>query len=193
MYWANFLHVYQPPTQKPIWVRRIADESYRKLFAGLRNIPRAHITVNINSVLCELLEQNDAGDVIDHIKALIQSGNVELTGSAKFHAFLPLLPEFEIERQIKLNEEGLDKYFGKGWKKGGFFSPEMAYSKKTAEVVRRLGYKWIIIDETAFPEGKEMRKDTVYEIDGLKDFFVFFRERNLSFKILSASQIGVKS
>ena len=190
MYWANFLHVYQPPTQKPIWVRRIADESYRKLFAGLRNIPRAHITVNINSVLCELLEQNDAGDVIDHIKALIQSGNVELTGSAKFHAFLPLLPEFEIERQIKLNEEGLDKYFGKGWKKGGFFSPEMAYSKKVAEVAKRLGYKWIIIDELAFPAGKTMQRNKVYEIEGIKDFYVFFRERNFSFKILSASQLS---
>ena len=183
MKWANFLHIYQPPTQKPIWVKRIADESYRKIFKGLLEIPRARLSLNINGGMV----------VIENIKKLVERGNIELTGSAKYHAFLPLLPEFETERQIILNEEGLNKYFGKGWKKGGFFSPEMAYSKKVAEVVKRLGYKWIIIDEMAFPEGKEMRKDTVYEIDGLKDFYVFFRERNLSFKILSASQIGVKS
>ena len=193
MKWANFLHIYQPPTQKPIWVKRIADESYRKIFKGLLEIPRARLSLNINSILCELLDQNGGMDVIKNIKKLVEKGNIELTGSAKYHAFLPLLPESEIERQILLNEESLNKYFGKSWKKGGFFSPEMAYSKKVAEAAKRLGYKWIIIDEMAFPEGKEMRKDTVYEINGLKDFFVFFRERNLSFKILSASQIGVKS
>lgn len=193
MKWANFLHIYQPSTQKPIWVKRIADESYRKLFTGLLEISRVRLSLNINSILCELLERDGAKNVIEDIKKLVDRGNIELTGSAKYHAFLPLLPESEIERQILLNEAGLNKYFGESWKKGGFFSPEMAYSKKVVEVAKRLGYKWIIIDEMAFPEGKEMRKNTVYEIEGLKDFYVFFRERNLSFKILSASQIGVKS
>lgn len=190
MHWANFLHIYQPPTQKPIWVRRIADESYRKVFAGLKNINRAHLTLNINSVLCELLEKNDASDVIGNIRSLVKSGNIELTGSAKFHAFLPLLPESEIERQIKLNEAGLDKYFGNNWKKGGFFPPEMAYSKKVAEVAKRLGYKWIIVDELAFPDGKKLERNKLYEIAGVKDFYIFFRERNFSFKILSASQLS---
>ncbi len=190
MKWANFLHIYQPPTQKPIWVRRIADESYRKVFAGLKNIPRARITLNINSVLCDLLAQNDATDVIDSLRELVGKGIVELTGSAKYHAFLPLLPESEIERQILLNEKGLEKYFGKNWKKGGFFSPEMAYSKKVATVAKKLGYKWIIIDELAFPEGRTPERNKVYEIAGLDGFGVFFRERNFSFKILSASQLS---
>ena len=158
MNWANFLHIYQPPTQKPIWVKRIADECYRKLFKGLLEIPRVRLSLNINSILCELLEQNGAMDVILNIKKLVERGNIELTGSAKYHAFLPLLPESEIERQILLNEEGLNRYFGKGWKKGGFFSPEMAYSKKVAGVAERLGYRWIIIDEMGFPEGKEPKK-----------------------------------
>ncbi|HEU0081050.1 MAG TPA: UvrB/UvrC motif-containing protein [Candidatus Paceibacterota bacterium] len=190
MKWANFLHVYQPPTQKPIWVRRIADECYRKLFAGLRNIPRARVTLNINSVLCELLEQNGAGDVIDSIRALVEAGQVELTGSAKYHAFLPLLPEAEIERQIRLNEEGLNRCFGTKWKKGGFFSPEMAYSKKVAAVAQRMGYRWIVIDEMAFPADRKPARDRIYEIQGLKGFYAFFRERNFSFKILSASQLS---
>ena len=190
MYWANFLHVYQPPTQKSIWVKRVADECYRKLFGGLLNIPNARLTLNINSVLCELLERDGASDVIKSIKELVDRGNIELTGSAKFHAFLPLLPESEIKRQILLNEEGLNKYFGKGWKKGGFFSPEMAYSKKVAKVAVSLGYKWIIIDEMAFPPEKKLEKNKIYDITGIEDFSVFFRERNFSFKILSASQIS---
>lgn len=190
MYWANFLHIYQPPIQKDIWVRRITDECYRKLFSGLLNIPRARLSLNINSILCELLERNGGTDVIKDIKTLVDRGNIELTGSAKYHAFLPLLPESEIRRQILLNEEGLNKYFGTSWKKGGFFSPEMAYSEKVAKVAHELGYKWIVVDEMAFPSGHIEKKDKIYDIDTLDNFSVFFRERNLSFKILSASQIS---
>ncbi|OGN08519.1 MAG: hypothetical protein A2750_02230 [Candidatus Yanofskybacteria bacterium RIFCSPHIGHO2_01_FULL_45_42] len=189
MYWANFLHIYQPPTQKEIWVRRITQESYRKIFDGLSQIKRARLTLNINGILCELLDKWGGQDVLQNIRRLVESGNLELTGSAKFHAFLPLLPEKEIERQILLNEETLNKYFGIDWKKGGFFSPEMAYSFKVAKVAARLGYKWIILDELGFPADSELSPNVVYQIDGLKDFGVFFRERTLSFTILSA-QIG---
>lgn len=189
MYWANFLHIYQPPTQKEIWVRRITSESYRKIFQGLLKIKRARLTLNINGVLCEFLDKWGGKDVLENIKKLVESGNVELTGSAKYHAFLPFLPESEIERQILLNEETLNKYFGREWKGGGFFSPEMAYSKKVAKIAAKLGYKWIIIDELAFPEGEKPQADSIYKIEGVKDFGAFFRERNFSFTILSA-QIG---
>lgn len=186
MFWANFLHIYQPPTQKEIWVRRITNESYRKIFNGLLKIKRARLTLNINGVLCELLDKWGGKDVLKNIKELIDRGNLELTGSAKYHAFSPLLPEEEIERQILLNEETLNKYFGEGWKKGGFFAPEMAYAKKVAKAAKKLGYQWIIMDELGFPEGQKLSPNTLYKIKGLDDFYVFFRERNLSFTILSA-------
>ena len=193
MYWANFLHIYQPPTQKEIWVKRITDECYRKLFSGILKIKNARLTLNINGILCELLDKYGGGDVLENIKKLLQNGSLELTGSAKFHAFLPLLPESEIERQILLNETILNKYFGNLWRshngQQGFFSPEMAYSYKVAAVAARLGYKWIVIDELGFPSGKKYSPDTLYKIKGLENFSVFFRERNLSFTILSA-QVG---
>lgn len=189
MYWANFLHIYQPPTQKEIWVRRITAESYRKIFSGLLKIPRARLSLNINGVLCELLEKYGGQDILDSIKTLVDRGNLELTGSAKYHVFSPFLPESEIERQVLLNEETLNKHFGKKWKKGGFFAPEMAYAKKAAKIAQRLGYKWIVMDELGFPAGKKLDPKKIYKIDGLDDFYVFFRERNLSFTILSA-QVG---
>lgn len=189
MYWANFLHIYQPPTQKEIWVRRITKESYRKIFSGLLKLPKCRITLNINSVLCELLEKWGGDDVIRDIRELLKQGKIELTGSAKYHAFLPLMPEEEIRRQIKLNEEGLTKYFGDYWQKNGFFSPEMGYSAKVAKVAKEMGYKWIIIDEMGFPKTQHYAPDKTYQVKGIDDFGVFFRERNLSFIVLSA-QIG---
>ena len=193
MYWANFLHFYQPPTQKEIWVRRITNESYRKIFSGLIGIKRARLTININGILCELLEKYGGKDVLDCIRSLLRSGNIELTGSAKYHAFLPLLPESEIERQIILNEGSLTKYFGGLWKKKGFFSPEMAYSKTVARVAARMGYSWIVVDELGFPIGKKIKSDSIYTIEDLGEFKVFFRERNFSFLILSAQAGTVPS
>lgn len=188
MLWAHFLHFYQPPTQKEIWVRRISQECYRKVFRGLRNVKGARLTININGVLCELLEKYGGADILDDIRELLQKGVIELTGSAKYHAFLPLLPESEIERQIRLNEETLRTYFGDGWKKEGFFSPEMAYSKKVATVAAKLGYRWIIADELACG-GKELPRKEIHDIRGLGNFGVYFRERGLSF-VISSAQMG---
>ncbi len=193
MLWSNFLHIYQPPTQKELWVRRIADESYRKVFAGLLKIPRARITLNINGVLCELLDRYGGRDVLEMIHKLLERGQLELTGSAKYHAFLPLIPKREVERQIQLNEQTLDHYFGNLWSKSGkrgFFAPEMAYSRTVAEVAQRMGYRWIVIDELAFPSGKRPAHDARYTIAGLSGFGAFFRERHLSFAILSSRGAG---
>lgn len=189
MFWANFIHIYQPPTQKEVWIKRITEECYRKIFSGLLEIPRSRLSLNINGVLCELLEKHGGQDVLENIKKLVDQGNIELTGSAKFHAFLPLMPEEEIERQISLNEETLNHYFGSSWKKGGFFSPEMAYSKKVAQVIKKMGYKWTIVDELGFPFQRGPADNVIYKIKDLEDFNVFFRDRRLSFTILSA-QIG---
>ena len=189
MYWANFIHIYQPPIQKEVWIKRIAEECYRKIFSGLLDIPRSRLSLNINGVLCELLEKYGAKDVLENIKKLVDRGNIELTGNAKYHSFLPLMPEAEIERQISLNEETLNHYFGSSWKRGGFFSPEMAYSKKVAQVAKKMGYKWIIVDELGFPSQRGPADNAIYRIKDLDEFKVFFRDRRLSFTILSA-QIG---
>ncbi|TSC63697.1 MAG: Uncharacterized protein G01um101493_361, partial [Microgenomates group bacterium Gr01-1014_93] len=68
----------------------------------------------------------------------------------------------------------------------------MAYSKEVVKVAQKLGYKWIVIDELGFPSSRTYIPDRIYEIDGLKDFSVFFRERGLSFVVLSA-QLGTMS
>ena len=106
------MHFYQPPTQKRYWVDRITNESYRRLVQGLLLEPRAKITLNINSILCELWETYGHVDVLQGIRDLVERGQIELTGSAKFHPLLPKLPKEQVVRQIKLNEISLNKYFG---------------------------------------------------------------------------------
>jgi len=190
MYWANFLHIYQPSIQKPYWVNRITEESYKKIFHLLIENPKAKITMNISSILLELFDQNKHYDVIDMIRELVRRGQMELTGSAKYHPLLPFLPEQEVVRQVKLNEETLRYFCGQDLKLKGFFPPEMGFSPNLAKIIAGLGYQWIIADELSFPKNHEgIKYDRVYQIGGLKNFSIFFRERRMSWIILSG-QIG---
>lgn len=199
MVWANFLHIYQPPTQKQFWIDKVTRESYRPLFAGLLEIPKAKVTLNINAVLAELLLRFGHTDVIDTIRQLARNGQLEFTASAKYHPLLPRIPKEEVVRQINLNEETNRKIFGEVYQPKGFFPPEMAFSVEVAGIVRELGYQWIICDELSFPRGDRGNKgdegnkgvregvdySKLYTISNLENFLIFFRERATSNKILS--------
>jgi len=190
MRWANFLHFYQPPTQKKIWVNKIAAQAYRPILQGLKKQPSSKVTLNVSGILLELLDAYGDRDVIGLLADLLKSGQIELTGSAKYHPLLPFLPKDEAMRQIRLNEETLKKYFGNAWQKKGFFPPEMGFDRSVAVLAKELGYKWIIVDELSFPpEQRPIDYSLLYTIGGLSDFYIYFRERRMSWIILSG-QVG---
>jgi len=181
VYWSNFLHIYQPPTQTEQIVRKVTDESYRILVKLLNEAPNGKITLNINAVLTEQLARYGLDDVITGLRRLAEREQIELTGSAMYHPILPLIPREEVIRQIKLNTEVNRRYFGDIYNPRGFFLPEMCYSFEVAGIAAELGFSWIIIDEIGF-NGKigSPAFDRLYQIDGLHDFLVFFKERPFS-------------
>jgi predicted glycosyl hydrolase (DUF1957 family) len=186
MYWANFLHIYQPPTQTKEILDKVTNESYRKIMEGLLENPNAKLTLNINAVLTEMLMEYGHEDVVKNIRLLLERGQIELTGSAKFHPLLPKIPKDEVIRQIRLNDETNKKYYGEAYHPIGFFPPEMGYSPEVGEIILDLGYKWIIVDELSCPQ---LPLDTSKIYRNNKGLNIFFRERGPSFKILSA-QLG---
>jgi len=181
MYWSNFLHIYQPPTQTEEIVRKVTAESYRTLVRVLKEVPAGKITLNINAVLTEQLAKYGLDDVIRGLRELAERGQIEFTGSAMYHPILPLIPKDEVIRQIKLNNDVNQRYFGEVYKPTGFFPPEMCYSYEVAQTVAELGFRWIIVDELSF-EGKigSVKYDRLYKVGGLGDFLVFFKERPFS-------------
>jgi len=181
IYWANFIHIYQPPTQTEAIVRRVTEECYRTLVRVLEEAPQAKITLNINAVLTEQLNRYGFMDVIEGLKRLAERGQIELTGSAMYHPILPLIPKEEVVRQIELNTEVNRGYFGEVYRPHGFFPPEMCYSAEVAKIVAELGFRWIVIDEIAFG-GKigQVRNDTIYTLKECSDLVVFFKERPFS-------------
>jgi hypothetical protein len=151
VYLANFLHLYQPPTQKKKILKQVTEESYRKIFKILLEKKRARVTMNIQGCLTELWKNQGYDGVINQVRKLLKTGRLELVDSAMYHPFMPGLPEAEMVRQIKLNGEMSRKVYGAGYQPKGFFPTEMAYEERVGRVVRQLGYEWIILDEASNP------------------------------------------
>jgi alpha-amylase/alpha-mannosidase (GH57 family) len=149
VYFAFLLHIYQPPVQIPLVIRQIAHESYIPVIEALKNNPLAKITLNINGTLTEQLHDFGYDELIQAITTLALKGQIEFTGSAKFHPLLPLIPEPEIKRQITLNNETNHDFFGESYQPKGFFPPEMAISEEVLSSVHDMGFEWIILSGIA--------------------------------------------
>lgn len=151
-------HIYQPPWQDD----KTILEHYHKDYLPLLDIvekDNLHITLNISGSLLEHLARLGKFDFSDKLEKLVQVGNIELTSSAMYHPILPLIPEIEVIRQIQLNEEVSLKYLPTAWtlsklKKQGFFLPELAYSKEAANIIKNLGYSYIVIDSSGIHQGE---------------------------------------
>jgi len=184
MYWANLLHIYQPPGQKKEIIQKVARESYFRIVEILKKRPKVKISLNINASLTEQLPPAGLASIIRDLKFLARRGQIEFTGSAKYHVILALLPENEIIRQIELNNQTNKKFFGSLWRPTGFFIPELCYHKKVAKILKKLGFKWVVLDEIAY-NGKfgQVKFDKQYIIQsvGLPVFFRNTRISNLFF------------
>lgn len=149
VYAAFMLHIYQPPVQIAPVIKQIVNESYRPLVQTLRDHPDARITLNINATLTEQLNDYGYTDLIEGISTLASRGQIDFTGSGKFHPLLPLIPEPEVIRQIKLNNETNRHFFGNVYKPRGFFPPEMAISEEIFPAIKKMGFDWAIMSGIA--------------------------------------------
>jgi alpha-amylase/alpha-mannosidase (GH57 family) len=184
IYWAPFLHFYQPPTQFHAVLKKICNESYRPLVRLFQAHPAAKVTINICGVLTELLMDHGGADIVCGMKELAERGQLEFVGSSKYHAILPLIPEEEMKRQIELNNRTNSFFFGDVFNPKGFFPPEMCYSSRIVSPLEEKDFKWILLGGIAC--NKSWPMDKIYRLrtdEGDTNMAVFFRDDILSNKI----------
>ena len=179
IYWAPFLHFYQPPTQSHNVLAKICEESYRPLVRVFKEHPESRVTINMCGVLTEMLSKHGYGDILIGLAELGSRGQVEFVESAKFHAILPLIPKQEIKRQIELNRLTNIYFFKDSYKPKGFFLPEMCYSDEAASVVRGMGYEWTIVSGIASQGKWPMDYISSFKL-GTGIMKVFFRDDIIS-------------
>ncbi len=178
MLWINFLHFYQPANSDAYRIEEAVKNSYNRILRNLEKNPEVKFTFNISACLVLRLVELKKEDFINRVNALIERGQVEISSSAAYHALLPLVSEEEVFYQIKENEEVLKKYFPKA-KVSGFFLPEMAYSAKVANILKKLSYSWTILDGISYQEKKDIDFTRAYK-DKRSGLRLIFRSREIS-------------
>lgn len=173
--WVNFLHIYQPPWQDRGVIEQVVSESYEYLLTLFEKYPQFKATLNITGNLVEQLDEIRP-DLLKRLQSLVKKNQLELCSSAKYHALLPLLTPAEMKRQIELNQESLAQYFDIK-KIKGFYLPEMAYSVKVAKLVKKFGFKWLILDSIHSQE--KILPEQAY-FDSQSGLSVVFRDRQIS-------------
>jgi len=159
MRWINVLHFYQPPLSQPEFVLEAAQLSYQRVAKALLESPRAKVTVNFSGCLLEQLLILGQNKLIADWQKLVAGGQVELLGSAYWHALLPKISLVELTRQVEAQEKILAGVF-KIERPQGFFAPELAYSPELAEWLGKRGYQYAVVDEISV----DGRLDTVKEL-----------------------------
>jgi hypothetical protein len=181
---VTVLHFYQPYNQQEDILDRIVHESYLPLIRGLLERPQSKIVINVNGVLLRLLDEFGHQEVLFGMKELLERDQVEFTGSAMYHPFLPLLPLEEIARQIHLNSETCRHFLGHSFNPTGFFPPELAVNSKTLGAISDLGYAWVLAPQVA-GGSKPPCPDRTF-VDTASGLSVLFRNKRVSSLILSA-------
>lgn len=192
MIWSIFLHLYQPPDQTPEIIRNVVEQSYIPIVNILKTHTRGKINMNINGNLLEQLDGLGYKELISDIRDLAAGGRIELVGSAKFHAFLPLLPYSEIKRQIVQGIMTAQRFFGDQFTTSGFFPTEAAISMDVIKAARECGYKWILADEISAGKGfGKLKYDRVYNVRG-SDIDIYFLNRKYSDLLRSSPNLGIE-
>ena len=182
IYLAPFLHFYQPSTQFHRILKKVCNESYRPLVNLFHEQAHAKVTVNINAVLTEMLDEHGMSDVIEGLRELSEKGRLEFVGSAKYHPILPLIPHEEMLRQIQLNHQTNQRFFGKTYSPLGFFCPEMGYTQDVVKPVFQTGHRWLILGGIACPVA--WPNSVIHRVKGDgQTVAVFFRDDVLSNRI----------
>lgn len=147
------LHFFQPYWQFPHVLKKIVEQCYRPIFRFVRNCGKFAFTANINYSLLELLERHGYKDVLDDIKYCVKNNLIELVGTAAYHPIIPLIPVRESGKQIA-EDIMKKKFLGILANSKGFFFPEMAFSKNSLGLARRMGFRWTIVEDVAVPFGQ---------------------------------------
>ena len=130
-------------------IRELAERSYLPSNATIAEIiknsnGKFRCAFSISGMALEQLEQY-APEVIDSFKDLAKTGAVEFLAEPYAHSLASIYDADEFKRQVELHAEKIESLFGK--KPTALRNAELIYSDEIGEMVAKMGYKTMLIDE----------------------------------------------
>jgi hypothetical protein len=195
---ALVLNLHQPPGNLETLLAKNEWEAREILFA-LDRIPRslwpyeevARVHLSLSGTLLETLSSPGfqervygivkCGDLLWHLQ---NQKIIQVLGTAYYHPVLPLIPPADWEQQ-------LTRWLGIGrhlfWRPSfaGFWPPEMGFCQELIPLLKRLGYRYVLVDSDHVEPITPMRweelryRPHVARHDG-EEIIVIVRDRDLS-------------
>jgi alpha-amylase len=142
-------HYYYDDFQNEERIRRNVEVSYLNANRTIADMIRSSngkfkCAFSISGIAIEQLEQY-APEVIDSFKELAKTGSVEFLAEPYAHSLASVYNATEFEKQVALHAAKTEELFGK--KPTAFRNTELIYSDEIGEMVSKMGYKTILIDE----------------------------------------------
>ena len=142
-------HYYYDDFQTEERLRRNVDLSYLNANRTILDMIRSSngkfkCAFSISGIAIDQLEQF-APEVIDSFKELAKTGSVEFLAEPYAHSIASVYNTEEFERQVKKHEHKIEELFGK--KPTAIANTELIYSDEIGEMVAKMGYKTILMDE----------------------------------------------
>lgn len=142
-------HYYYDDFQTEDRIRQLATDSYLPANKTLSEMIRAtngkfKCAFSISGAALEQFEQY-APDVIDSFQELAKTGSVEFLAEPYSHSLASVYDTNEFERQVKQHSKKIEELFGK--KPTVFRNSELIYSDEIGEIVLKLGFKTMLIEE----------------------------------------------
>lgn len=142
-------HYYYDDFQTEDRMRSAVEQSYLTANRTIAEMIRSSngkfcCSFSISGIALEQLEQY-APEVIDSFKELAATNSVEFLAQPYAHSLSAIYDSSEFERQVKMHSHKIKDLFGKT--PTSFYNTELIYSDEIGELVSKMGYKSILIDE----------------------------------------------
>jgi alpha-amylase len=142
-------HYYYDDLQIEDRIRNVVEQSYLTANRTISDMIRSsngkfRCAFLISGPALEQLEQY-APEVIDSFKALAKTGSIEFLAEPFAHSLSSIFDADEFERQVNKHSKKIEELFGK--KPTSFVNSEMIYSDEIGDMVYKMGFKTILIDE----------------------------------------------
>ncbi len=142
-------HYYYDDFQTEDRIRALIEQSYLPANQTILEMIRSSngkfkCAFSISGTTLDLFEQY-APEVIDSFKELAKTNSVEFLAEPYAHSLASVFNADEFEMQVKRHSAKIENLFGK--KPTSFRNSELIYSDEIGELVSKMGYKIMLIDE----------------------------------------------
>ncbi|MBW2995827.1 glycoside hydrolase family 57 protein [Candidatus Woesearchaeota archaeon] len=109
----------------------------------IKKYPKFKISYSFSGVLLDQLEEN-APDVIESFRKLVNTGNVEVLSETYYHSLAFLYSKPEFKQQVLLHKKRIKELFG--YTPKVFRNTELTYNNELAHYIENMGYKGILAE-----------------------------------------------